>query len=131
MAAPELASGPPPDGRVEVAEGAIASIVQSAVLSCYGIVDMAPRSVRSAIGRRLGFSSAMRGIAVSVRDGNIVVELSVVVEYGTPIFTVARNVMKTVKFQVERTLGMPVARVDINVEGLRVSPATPSLRSRA
>jgi uncharacterized alkaline shock family protein YloU len=101
------------------------------VLSCYGIVDMAPRSVRSAIGRRLGFSSDKRGIAVTVQEGRIIVELSVVVEYGTPIFTVARNVMKTVKFQVEKTLGMPVERVDINVEGLRVSPAAPPLRSRA
>lgn len=131
MTASELGSGPVPEGRVEVAEGAIASIVHSAVLSCYGIVDMAPRSVRSAIGRRLGFSSDKRGIAVTVQEGRIIVELSVVVEYGTPIFTVARNVMKTVKFQVEKTLGMPVERVDINVEGLRVSPAAPPLRSRA
>ncbi len=130
MIASDLASPAPPDGRVEVADGAIASIVHMAVLSCYGVVDMAPRSVRSAIGRRLGFSSPNRGIAVSVREGHVLVELSVVVEYGTPIFTVARNVMKTVKFQVERTLGMPVERVDVNVEGLRVSPATPPVRSR-
>ncbi|MGI8642828.1 MAG: Asp23/Gls24 family envelope stress response protein [Thermomicrobiales bacterium] len=130
MSASELPSSSAPDGRVEVAEEAIASIVHSAVLSCYGIVDMAPLSLRSAIGRRLGFSSATRGIAVSVREGRVIVELSVVVEYGTPIFTVARNVMKTVKFQVERTLGMPVERVDINVEGLRVSPAAPLPRSR-
>jgi len=50
-------------------------------------------------------------------------------EYGTPIFTVAKNVMTTVKFQVERTLGMPVERVNVTVEGLRVSPD--AARSRA
>ena len=113
-----------PDGRVEVAESAIAAIVHGAVLSCYGIVDMAPRSLGSAIVKRLGLTKPSRGIAVAVADGRITVDLSVVMEYGTPIFTVARNVMKTVKFRVERTLGMPVERVNVNVEGLRVSPAS-------
>ncbi len=113
-----------PDGRIEVADNAITAIVHAAVLSCYGIVDMAPRSIRSAIGKRLGFTSRGRGIDVHVTDGRVSIELSVVVEYGTPIFTVAKNVMKTVKFQVERTLGMPVERVNVKVEGLRVSPGT-------
>lgn len=131
MIASELAPGSIPDGRVEVAERAIATIVHTAVVSCYGIVDMAPRSLRSAIGKRLGISSPSRGIAVNVEDGRVSIELSVVVEYGTPIFTVARNVMKTVKFQVERTLGMPVERVDVNVEGLRVNRADPASRSGA
>ncbi|CAA9558777.1 MAG: hypothetical protein AVDCRST_MAG49-2361 [uncultured Thermomicrobiales bacterium] len=119
-----------PDGRVEVATTAIAQIVHAAVLSCYGIVDMAPRSFGSAIGKRLGRSDPGRGIAVNVDDGRVRVELSVVMEYGTPIFTVAKNVMQTVKFQVERSLGMPVERVDVNVQGLRVSTPTPG-RHRA
>ena len=110
-----------PSGKIEVAESAIATIVHGAVLSCYGIVDMAPRSFGSAIGKRLGLAAPGRGIDVEVADGRITVELSVVMEYGTPIFTVAKNVMKTVKFQVERTLGMPVERVNVTVQGLRVS----------
>jgi uncharacterized alkaline shock family protein YloU len=110
-----------PTGEIEVAESAIVSIVHQAVLSCYGVVDMAPRSLRAAIGRRLGFQRGARGIGVLVRDGRVSIELSVVVEYGTPIFTVAKNVMKTVAFQVERSLGMPVERVNVNVEGLRIS----------
>jgi uncharacterized alkaline shock family protein YloU len=44
-----------------------------------------------------------------------------VVEYGTPIFTVANNVMKSVQFEAERVLGMTVDRVNVNVDGLRVS----------
>ena len=123
--------GVSPGGRVEVAEGVIAAIVHGAVLSCYGIVDMAPRPIRSAIGKRLGLTSRARGIAVHVADGRVSVELSVVMEYGTPIFTVARNVMKTVKFRVERTLGMPVERVNVNVEGLRVSPGAAPARGRS
>ena len=111
----------PPDGTIEVAESAIVAIVRGAVRSCYGVVDLAPHSLGSAIGKRLGLTNPNRGIETEVADGRISVALSIVVEYGTPIFTVAQNVMKSVKFQVERTLGMPVERVDVNVAGLRVS----------
>jgi uncharacterized alkaline shock family protein YloU len=60
-------------------------------------------------------------IGISLNEGRIAVRLSIVVEYGTPIATVARNVIETVTFQIQRTLGMDVDRVDVNVSGLRVS----------
>lgn len=110
-----------PTGKVEIADSAIISIIYEAVLSCYGVVDMAPRSFGSAIVKRLGIGSNARGIGIQTEEGHLQIELSVVVEYGTPIFTVAQNVMQTVKFQVERMLGMPVDRVNVNVDGLRVS----------
>ncbi len=116
-----IGQGAPPDGTIEIAESAIVTIVRGAVRSCYGVVDLAPHSLGAAIGKRLGLTNPNRGIETEVADGRISVALSIVVEYGTPIFTVAQNVMKSVKFQVERTLGMPVERVDVNVAGLRVS----------
>ncbi len=112
---------PVPGGRVRIADNAIVTIVHEAVLSCYGIVHMAPRSIGSAISRRLGFSSDARGIDISVNEYRVSIELSVVIAYGTPIFTVASNVMQAVKFQVERVLGMDVERVNVNVDGLHVS----------
>ncbi len=113
-----------PTGRVSIADGAIMTIVHEAVLSCYGIVDMAPRSLGSAISRKLGFSSDARGIDISVDDNRVSIELSIVMEYGTPIFTVASNVMQAVTFHVERVLGMEVERVNVNVDGLHVSAAS-------
>lgn len=108
-------------GQVEISDQAIIAVIHDAVLSCYGIVDMAPRSFRSAIGKRLGISSSVRGIGIAIDGDTLTIDLSVVVQYGTPIFTVATNVMQTVKFRVEEILGMHVDRVNINVDGLRVS----------
>jgi len=114
-------ANPLPGGKVSIADSAILTIVHEAVLSCYGIVDMAPRSIGSAIGRRLGLGEGSRGIGITVRDNRVSIELSVVMEYGTPIFTVASNVMQAVAFQVEQVLGMAVDRVNVNVDGLHVS----------
>lgn len=112
-----------PGGHVEISDDAIISVIHDAVLSCYGVVDMAPRSIRSALGKRLGIDSADRGIGIDVTGNTVTIDLSVVVEYGTPIFTVATNVMQTVTFRVEEDLGMAVDRVNINVDGLHVSEA--------
>jgi uncharacterized alkaline shock family protein YloU len=113
-----------PTGRVEIAENAIANTIREAVLSCYGVVDVGPESLGSAITRRLRMSSGPHGIDVANDGDRLQIEVSIVVEYGTPIFTVAQNVMQTVKFQVEHLLGMPVDRVNVNVDGLRVSAKT-------
>lgn len=110
-----------PGGQIEIADSAIIGLIHEAVLSCYGVVDIGPRSLGSAIVWRLGIGSGPHGIGIENTEGRLTIELSIVVEYGTPIFTVARNVMQAVTFQVERTLGMPVERVNVNVDGLRVS----------
>ena len=110
-----------PGGHIEISDHAIVSVVHDAVLSCYGIVGMAPSSIRSAIGKHLDFGAMGRGIDIAVDDNTISIELSVVIEYGTPICTVAKNAMNTVKFRLESMLGMDASHVNINVDGLRMS----------
>jgi len=110
-----------PEGRVEVADSAVITIVREAVFGCYGIVDFPPRSFCSLIAHKPGFGSGPHGIAVSVDGTRVSIDVSVVVEYGTPIFTVASNVMQAVKFNVERLLGLHVERVNVNVDGLHLS----------
>jgi uncharacterized alkaline shock family protein YloU len=55
-------------------------------------------------------------------DGDIIsIDIYVIIEYGTRITSVASSVTNTVKFHVEKALGMPVAHVNVHVRGLRVS----------
>lgn len=116
---------PTPTGRVEIADSAIISVIHEAVLGCYGVVELGTRSLQSPLRRRFFGHDASRGISISQEEeDHLQIELSIVVEYGTPIFTVAQNVMQTVKFQVERLLALTVDRVNVNVDGLRVSTLT-------
>ena len=108
-------------GRIEVTPRAIASVASYAVLSCYGIVGMSAATVRDGIAEILQLDNAHRGVEVDVVDGSIVVDLYVVVEYGTRISEVAQNVMGNVKFAVEKALSMPVSEVNVHVQGLRIS----------
>lgn len=107
-------------GRIEVSTTAIASIVNEAVLTCYGVVGTAAKDLTANIVNILSRSSK-RGIDVHIKDGEIAVDVYVIIEYGTRITAVAQSVMNVVKFSVERSLGIPVKEVNVHVVGLRVS----------
>jgi uncharacterized alkaline shock family protein YloU len=108
-------------GKVEVSPGAIATIAGRAVTQCYGVVGMASRRLKDGFAEILQQENLSRGVEVRFVDDQIIVDLYVVIEYGTRISEVAKNIMSNVKFAVEKSLGLPVAQVNVNVQGLRVS----------
>jgi len=108
-------------GKIEISPTAIASIAGQAVLECYGVVGMASKNLKNGLVELLASGSSHRGVEVRLVEGQIVIDLYVIVEYGTRISEVAHNIMSAVKFRVEKALGMPVAQVNVHVQGLRVS----------
>lgn len=108
-------------GKIRISTNAIASIASQAVLESYGVVGMASKSFKDGLVELLVPAASHRGVDVQVLNGEITVDLYVVVEYGTRISEVAQNIMSAVKFRVEKSLGSPVSQVNIHVQGLRVS----------
>lgn len=108
-------------GTIEVSPTAIASLASQAVLECYGVVGMATKDLASGIVEILKPASHRRGVDVHIDGNQIAIDLYVVIEYGTRIAIVARNIQSTVKYATERALGIPVAAINIHVQDLRVS----------
>ncbi|MEN6479598.1 MAG: Asp23/Gls24 family envelope stress response protein [Anaerolineales bacterium] len=108
-------------GKIEVSPRAIASLASEAVLRCYGVVGMAPSTVRDGIAEVLQVENCHRGVQVRAENSQVLIDLYVVIEYGVRISEVAQNVMDSVKFAVERALGMPVAEVNVHVQGVHIS----------
>ncbi len=108
-------------GRIEVSPTAIGSLASQAVLECYGVVGMATKDLASGIVEILQPASHRRGVDVHLDDDDLVIDLYVVMEYGTRIAVVARNIQSTVKYAVEKALSAPVATVNVHVQDLRVS----------
>jgi uncharacterized alkaline shock family protein YloU len=107
-------------GRIEISPTAIASIVSQAVSSTYGVVGIAPKNLANEVAHVFQ-RDARHGVNVAVKGGQIVIDVHVIVEYGTRISSVANSIMNLVKFNVERAIGVPVAQVNVHVEGLRIS----------
>ncbi|MGB9723759.1 MAG: Asp23/Gls24 family envelope stress response protein [Chloroflexia bacterium] len=109
-----------PQGRIEVSPQVVAAIAEEAVLQCYGIVGLASRR-QSGVWTQLPEAGSRGGVVVRLEGEQVVLDLYVIIEYGTRICEVARNVMSTVKFAVEQTLGIPVGQVNVNVQGIHLS----------
>jgi uncharacterized alkaline shock family protein YloU len=106
-------------GSIEISPVAISS---EAVLGCYGVVGMASRTLRDGLAELLHpDDSPRKGVQVELVDDRITIDLYVIMEYGVRVSEVAHNIMRSVKFNVEKSLGVPVAEVNVHVQGLRIS----------
>lgn len=120
-------------GRIEISPHAIESIAGLVVLESYGVVGMAPKdssnhSHKVGLARFNEYIAALlpranfrRGVDVKYHEGQVIIDLYVIVEYGTRITQVAQGIKNRVKYVIERDTGLPVKQVNVHVQGLRVS----------
>jgi len=107
-------------GRIEVSPTAVAAIAANSVRQAYGIVGLAGKNAADQLLGQLA-GDVHRGIDVRIHNEVVTIDLYVIIEYGTRIVTVAHSVQDLVKFNVEQALGLPVASVNVHVQGLRIS----------
>ena len=108
-----------PLGKIEVLPNAIHSIAVQAVCECYGVVGIASPRLRNGQAVLLADERSNQGVQVRLVNDQIILEIYVVLEYGLRISEIAHNIMSTVKYSTEKMLGVPVAQVNVNVQGLR------------
>jgi uncharacterized alkaline shock family protein YloU len=107
-------------GRITVSPRAISSIASRAALQSYGVVGLTAKNLFDGIAHALVRDPA-HGVEVRSYEDCIVIDLYVVIEYGTRVSSVATSVANAVRYQVERIIGTPVAAVNVHVQDLRVS----------
>ena len=109
-----------PLGSIHVSPRAIASSAYHAALQSYGVVGLASKTLVNGLSQAL-VKDPTKGVEVAYDGHHINIELYVIIEYGTRIKSVANSVSNAVRFQVEKSLGMPVNEVNVHVRGLRIS----------
>lgn len=107
-------------GTIDIAPSTIATIASQAINQCYGVVGMSSKNLVNGIANLLSRESK-KGIEVSLENSQIVIDVYVIVEYGVRIRAVAESIQHTVKFHVEKALGLPVDAVNVYVQGLRMN----------
>jgi uncharacterized alkaline shock family protein YloU len=107
-------------GTINIENEVVARIAGMAAMECYGVVGMATKSVKDGLVHLLKIESLTKGIKIKADDKAINIDLHVIAEYGTNITAICESLISTVKYKVEETCGLAVARVNVYVEGLRV-----------
>jgi len=107
-------------GGIHISPNAVATIAYHAILESYGVVGLAPKNLADGLVSTITREPS-RGITVRYKGDDIDIDINVVVEYGTRINSVAESVVNTVRFHVEKALGLRVNSVNVHVAGLRIS----------
>jgi len=107
-------------GGIHISPNAVATIAYHATLESYGVVGLAPKNLTDGIVSSIT-REPLRGVSVRYSGEDIDIDIHVIVEYGTRINAVAESVGNTVRFHVEKALGLRVSTVNVHVAGLRIS----------
>ena len=107
-------------GGIHISPNAVATIAYHATLQSYGVVGLAPKNLADGIVSTITREPS-RGITVRYKGEDIDIDINIVVEYGTRINSVAESVANTVRFNVEKALGLHINTVNVHVAGLRIS----------
>ena len=109
-------------GHVSISNDVIASVAGGAAVSCYGIIGMASKNqVKDGITEILRKENYEKGIVVKKDEEKLVIDLYIIVMYGTKISEIANNVQSSVKYQIEKTLGVKVNAINIYIQGIKVN----------
>ena len=90
-------------------------------VECFGIVGMAAVNMKDGLVHLLKKESLTRGIKVRIsEDNHVSLSFHIIVAYGVSISAVTDNLISNVKYRVEEFSGMPVDKINIYIEGVRV-----------
>ena len=109
-----------PLGSVRISPRAIATIAYHSALQSYGVVGLTSKNLVDGLTNVIVKDPTL-GVEVNYDGSKINIDLYIIVEYGTRIKSVASSVRNTVRYNVEKALGMPVNEVSVHVQGLRIS----------
>ena len=105
------------NGKVSIDESVVAQVAGLTALDCFGIVGMGIVSVKDGIVKQLRRDNVSKGVNVRFdENGDIVIELHIVVAYGVSIKAVTDNLMQSVKYKVEDFTSFKVSQINVYVE---------------
>lgn len=106
-------------GAVHIADEVIAIIAGMAAMEVEGVAGMVGNFTGGLV-ELLGRKNLSKGVIVTVGEGFVTLELSIIVEYGSSLVEVTRNTQEKVKSAVETMTGLEVNEVNIKVAGVNV-----------
>ena len=108
-----------PNGTVSFATEVVATIAGLAATEVDGVASMtSPASGMADMFKRKSNRSLTKGVRIDLVDNRVSVDITITVEYGSPVPDVARNIQENVKKAIETMSGLDVRSVDVHVSGI-------------
>jgi uncharacterized alkaline shock family protein YloU len=112
--------GTNPLGNIFVSHRAIATVACQSAIESYGVVGLTAKNLAEGLAQVIVRDPTL-GVELHYDGKTVQVDLFIIVEYGTRLTSVAESVSSSVRFQIEKTFGLPVTQVNVHIRGLRIS----------
>jgi uncharacterized alkaline shock family protein YloU len=110
-----------PEGTVSFATDVVATIAGLAANEVEGVAGMSSRTTNSSFADILTRKSSRnytKGVKVDIADNKVAVDVTIIVDYGSPVPDVAKNIQENIKKAIETMSGLDVLNVDVHVQGV-------------
>lgn len=108
------------NGYTDYSEEVVANIVGLSTMECYGVVGMASKNAKDGLWELIKGENLSRGVKIRSKNNELMIELYIILEYGTKISVIANNIIQRIKYNVENYTGLKVSTITVNVQGVRV-----------
>lgn len=115
-----IVTRPDAGGSISYSEDVIAIISSLAATEIKGVAGMSG-DFKSGLGELLGRKDLSKGIKANITKEEVVIDINVIVVYGSIINEVALEVQKSVKRAVEGMTGLKVMGVNVNIQGVQIN----------
>ena len=107
-------------GEIMIDTDVIAKYAGTVAVECFGVVGMAAMSMKEGLNQLLKKENLSQGVVIQLEDNKLYLDFHIIVAYGVSISAVCENLIENVKYRVETFTGMPVEKVNVYVEGVRL-----------
>ena len=108
-----------PNGTVSFATEVVATIAGLAATEVDGVASMiSPSSGLADMFSRKSNRNLTKGVRIDLDGNKVTVDITITVDYGSPIPDVARSIQENVKKAIETMSGLDVHSVDVHVTGI-------------
>ncbi len=105
------------ENTIKIANDVVATIAGIAASEIEGVVGMSGGIV-GGIGQMLGRKQLTKGVKVEIKDDSAFIDISIIVEYGSKIPDIAKQIQDNVKESVVTMTGLNIGAVNVHVQGV-------------
>ena len=103
---------------IQISDEVVAVIAGMTVAEVSGVAEMAGGFAGGISEVFSGKKNMAKGIKVEINDKSVVIDVNIIVEYGSRIPDVAFDIQKRIKASVENMTGLNVEQVNVHVQGV-------------
>ena len=111
-------------GAIDIGLDAIASVAGAAACSCYGVAGLAPKSksLVDNVATLLKEEEWFKGVGICKTKKGYEISVYIFGVYGVKLSEVLSEVQKRVKYELQKTFGIPLPAVNVYVQDVKENP---------